>query len=52
MADAHAHHDPNAAPMHTDVRESFSAGQVAFCYLLALVSLVAGIVSGLLFIND
>jgi hypothetical protein len=52
---AETHHgpsNPNAAPMHTDVRESFDAGAVAFCYLLAVLALVAGIVSGLIFIND
>ena len=47
MADAHGHEDPNAAPMHHDIVERFTAGPVVFCYLLALVALVAGIVAGL-----
>lgn len=55
LAMADHHHtpaDPNAAPMHTDVRESFDAGAVAFCYILAVVALLAGLVSGLVVIND
>ncbi|GIW12785.1 MAG: hypothetical protein KatS3mg062_0224 [Tepidiforma sp.] len=38
--------------MHTDVRESFDAGAVAFCYFLALVALAAGLISGLVLVND
>ncbi len=51
MADAHGHEDPNAAPMHHDIVERFSDGSVVFCYLLAFVALVAGIVAGLTFIE-
>jgi len=51
--DAHGHHDdPNSAPMHTDVRANFSPGAVFFCYLLAAITLVAGVVTGLTVINN
>jgi len=53
MADHHhAPANPNAAPMHTDARERFDPGAVAFCYILAVIALVAGLVSGLVFVND
>lgn len=52
MADAHGHDDPNAAPTHGDVRMQFGTGAVVFCYLLALIALVAGVVTGLTVIND
>lgn len=55
MADsheAHGHADPNAAPMHTDVQESFSPSAVLFCYVLAAIALIAGLVSGLTIVND
>lgn len=50
MADSHD--DPNAAPMHHDIQERFSGGAVLFCYLLAAVALIAGVISGLTIIND
>lgn len=50
--DAHGHTDPNAAPMHGDVRSTFSPGAVFFCYLLAAITLIAGVVTGLTVIND
>lgn len=50
MADAHD--DPNAAPMHHEIEEQFSTGAVVFCYLLALIALVAGVVAGVTVIND
>jgi hypothetical protein len=37
--------------MHHDIVEKFSDGAVVFCYLLALVALVAGIVAGLVFVE-
>ncbi len=53
MADAHhTPNNPDAAPMHTDVRESFDPGAVAFCYVLTFLALAAGIVSGLVLINE
>lgn len=52
MAEAHGHDDPNAAPMHQDIQERFSQGQVLFCYLLAAVALVAGVVAGLTIVNN
>jgi hypothetical protein len=50
MADSHD--DPNAAPMHHDIQEHFSSGAVLFCYLLAAIALIAGVISGLTIIND
>jgi hypothetical protein len=47
MAETHGHEDPNAAPMHHDIVERFGDGAVAFCYLLAFIALVAGVVAGL-----
>jgi hypothetical protein len=55
MADSHAahgHDDPNAAPMHQDVKETFSPGAVWFCYLLAAAALIGGLVTGLTIIVD
>jgi hypothetical protein len=52
MADAHAHDDPNAAPVHHDIQGRFSQGQEFFCYLLALLALVAGVVAGLTIVNN
>ncbi len=50
--DAHAQADPNAAPMHPDIQEKFSRGAVLFCYLLAAVALISGVVAGLTIVND
>ncbi len=51
--DAHGHHDdPNSAPMHTDARMSFPPGAVVYCYLLAAITLIAGVVTGLTVINN
>ncbi|MGB4862310.1 MAG: hypothetical protein WBO97_07615 [Tepidiformaceae bacterium] len=50
--DAHGHIDPNAAPMHSDVKMTFSTGAVVYCYLLAAVALIAGVVAGLTIIVD
>jgi len=50
--DAHAPQDPNASPMHPEVHESFSRAAVLFCYALAAVALIGGLVAGLAIIND
>ncbi len=50
--DAHGHADPNAAPMHHEIKETFSPGAVLFCYLLAAVALIAGVITGITVIND
>jgi hypothetical protein len=50
--DAHGHDDPNAAPMHHEIQEQFSAGAVLFCYLLAALALLGGLVAGLTIVND
>lgn len=53
MADTHGQTpDPNAAPMHHEIKESFSTVDVTICIVLGLVAIAAGIISGLLFIND
>lgn len=52
MADTHATtEDPNAAPMHHDIKERFSQAQIAFAVGLGAIAIVAGTVSGLLFAN-
>lgn len=53
-ADAHHGHagDPGAAPMHGEIKESFSAAQVAFVASLGLIATVAGIVAGIVLAND
>jgi hypothetical protein len=50
--DSHGHVDPNAAPMHTDVQETFPVSAVVFCYVLAAITLIAGLVTGILVVND
>jgi hypothetical protein len=50
--DAHGHADPNAAPTHGDVRASFSPGAVFFCYALAAIALIAGVITGLTVVNN
>ena len=56
MADTHDAHaapvDPNSAPMHHEVRDRFALGPTVFCYLLAAVALIAGVITGLTVIND
>ena len=50
--DAHGPEDPTASPMHPEVHESFSPAAVLFCYALAAIALVAGLVAGLTIVND
>lgn len=53
MTDTHATtEDPNAAPMHHDLKERFSQAQIAFAVALGGIAIVAGVVFGLLFAND
>jgi hypothetical protein len=49
MADAHHDEeiDPNAAPMHLEVRENFPAGAYAFAFGLGGIALVVGLILGL-----
>ena len=49
---AHGHEDPNAAPMHHDIQQTFSKGAVIFCYVLAAASLLAGVIAGLTIVAD
>lgn len=51
MADSHAH-DPNAAPMHQEIVENFGAVHMWICALAGSAAIVAGLVFGLLLIND
>jgi hypothetical protein len=46
------HSDPNAAPMHHDIKEHFAAWQVAVCVALGSIAIIAGIVLGLVLQND
>ena len=53
MADSHGPApDPNAAPMHHEIKEQFSPVEVAICVVLGLAALVAGIVTGIIFVNN
>jgi len=53
MADTHATtEDPNAAPMHPDIKERFTRAQVAFCAALGAVAIVGGLVFGVLVVNN
>lgn len=53
MADTHHEPiNPDAAPMHSEVKEDFSRLQVAIAIGLGLVATVGGIVFGLLLAND
>jgi hypothetical protein len=44
--------DPNAAPMHQEVKENFAPVHVAICLFLGVAATVAGVVLGLTLIND
>jgi hypothetical protein len=50
MADSHD--DPNAAPMHHDIRERFAMPHVILAYALGLVATAAGIIFGIVLAND
>ena len=53
MADSHGPApDPNAAPMHHEIKERFSTVDVTICIVLGLAAIVAGIISGIIFVND
>ncbi|MFN0096197.1 MAG: hypothetical protein ACKVVT_15655 [Dehalococcoidia bacterium] len=52
MADAHAPQDPNAAPMHHDIVGEFGGIHVFICGMLGVLASIAGIVLGLVLIND
>jgi hypothetical protein len=52
MADSHAHDDPNAAPMHHEIVTDFAAIHVFIVGILGFVATVAGIVLGLVLVND
>ncbi len=53
MADPHEPPpDPNAAPMHHEIKERFATGDIMICVALGLIAIVAGIVSGIIFVNN
>lgn len=53
MADSHGHApDPNTAPTHSEVKESFSQVDVVICIALGLIAIAAGTISGLIFVNN
>ena len=53
MADSHgAVPDPNAAPMHHDIHERFTALQVTIAVGLGVIAIAAGIVCGIIFVNN
>ncbi|MBI5946528.1 MAG: hypothetical protein HY875_00125 [Chloroflexi bacterium] len=51
MADPHAQ-DPNAAPMHHEIKERFTNAQAAVSGILGAVAIIAGIVLGIVLAND
>ncbi len=44
--------DPNAAPMHHEIVEKFSNIHVAVALTMGIVATIAGIVLGLVLVND
>jgi len=53
MADTHGHPpDPNAAPMHSEVKQTFAPLDVTIAVAFGLVAIAAGIVFGLIFVNN
>lgn len=44
--------DPNAAPMHHEIKERFARVDVTICVALGLIAIVVGIVSGMIFVNN
>jgi hypothetical protein len=44
--------DPNAAPMHHDIREKFAVMHVAIAGALGVVAAAAGIILGIVLVND
>jgi hypothetical protein len=53
MADTHGHPaDPDAAPMHSEVKESFSQLDVVICVALGLIAIAAGTICGIIFVNN
>lgn len=44
--------DPNAAPMHHEIKERFSSAQVALAGFLGIAAIVAGLVLGMVLVNN
>ena len=51
MAEPHAS-DPNAAPMHHEIRERFASVHVTIAAALGILAIVAGVLFGILLAND
>ena len=53
MADSHGESlDPNKAPLHQDIVENFASIHVAIVTGLGLLAAIAGLVCGILIVND
>ncbi len=44
--------DPNAAPMHHDVREKYASGHVMLALVAGLVATAVGLILGLTLVNN
>jgi hypothetical protein len=44
--------EPETAPLHHDIRQSFSWGQMAYVWILGAIAVVGGIVLGLTAVNN
>ncbi|MCC6382028.1 MAG: hypothetical protein IT304_05930 [Dehalococcoidia bacterium] len=44
--------DPDAAPMHHEIKERFSTAQVALAGFLGTAAIVVGLVLGLVLVNN
>lgn len=44
--------DPNAAPMHHDIQERFASFHVVLALFLGLAASAAGIILGVILVND
>lgn len=53
MADSHGHApDPNTAPTHGEIEDSFSQVDIVVCVALGLVAIAAGVICGIIFVNN
>lgn len=48
----HAPADPGAAPMHQEIHERFTMGQMMFAWVLGGGAIVLGIILGLTVVNN
>ncbi len=53
MADSHGQApDPNTAPMHSEIKESFSQVDVFICVTFGLIAIAAGTICGIIFVTN